>query len=328
MKLAVSDISGFVMLSIVGWLLTSCVYDYSDCYVEPHTRIRLVVDWRNAPNANPDGLAACFFPADGTGEIWRFDIPSSLGGYISLPAGEYRMLLFNNDASNVFFKDVDSYNSYDAYTLPTDIPDISAYGDNGSSGYDDDNKEPLLECPDMLWRAILTNVVVTDSGVSCDGTRSGFDITCYPDELCARYFCRIKNVSNLDYVKRMFVTLSGMSGSVIMATGNLSDDPSVIPVEAVRSGTDDVEGSSVTFGRCRDLSVDNILTFYVKMSDGTLHKYLFDVTDQVLEAPDRYNVYIEVSGIDLPEPAPSHGEESTLDVEVVDWSTTYIQLES
>lgn len=126
----------------------------------------------------------------------------------------------------------------------------------------------------------------------------------------------------------MAVILSGMSGSVRIASMDLDSKPVVLPVDMRRAGADAVSGEFVTFGRCDDLSVTNMLTLSVRLSDGSRHKFVFDVTGQILSAADPYDVYIEVSGVDLPDVTPDKGDESTLDVEVVDWSTTYIELES
>lgn len=311
-----------VAVLLAAWLLSSCIYDYSDCDALQKTRIKLLVDWDMAPGASPAGLAACFFPI-GEGEIWRFDLPSPNGGNISLPPGKYRMLLFNNDTSDVFFKDVDSYMDYDAYTLPV-----------GDSNYADGNEaqlvdgEPVLDCPDMMWRAVLSDVEVSEHGVSYDNSTFADTVVCHPDELCAHYHFRINDITNLDDVRKMAVILSGMSGSVRIASMDLDSNPVVLPVDMRRAGADAVSGEFVTFGRCDDLSVNNMLTLSVRLSDGSRHKFVFDVTGQIFSAADPYDVYIEVSGVDLPDVIPDKGDESTLDVEVVDWSTTYIELES
>lgn len=322
MKHLSTYLTGLAVVSFAAVVQVSCVYDYSLCEQVSRVSLRLVVDWDKAPDASPAGVAACFFPV-GDGEIWRFDIPSKYGGDISLPPGKYHLLLFNNDTSDVLFSNVDSYDSYDASTPQAAVPYMgSAHDGTIYTG------EPLHDCPDMLWSAAITSVTVTGDTASDDGVELSQDIVCHPDELCARYHVTIDDVCNLGGVSHMYVLLSGMSGSVEMAMRDLSDTPVALPVDVSRKSGTSVAGDFLTFGRCDDLSVENILYFVVWLADGSCHSYDFNVTRQILDAPDPRDVHIRVTGVDLPVSEPSHGEESTLDVEVVDWSTTYIELET
>ncbi len=309
-----------IVVIIAVTSLTSCIYDYDHCDDAAMRRIKIVFDWDRAPSADPAGMAVYFFPI-GEGAIWRFDIASNKGGFVSIPSGSYHMLVYNNDTYDILFRDESNYEDYDAYTaafgeLPRRlIPD--------SMDIDIDNMHP---CPDMLWTVAQARVDIKTDRIEYGDTVSEEEILCHPDELCAIYNYEIRNVKRLYGVKYMVAIISGMSPSVHMATGILGRDDVVLPVEAVARDNNMIAGRFYTFGRTGDVMAPNILDLYVELGDGRKLRYRFDVTRQVLEARDPYNVSIVIDGLELPE--SSSNPQGPLDVSVDDWTTIVVEYET
>ena len=310
-----------VMAALVaGMVLTSCIYDYDTCNDVIKRRIMVVFDWDKAPAADPAGMAVYFFPI-GPGAIWRFDIASNKGGFVSIPSGSYHMLVYNNDTYDILFRDESNYEDYDAYTAALGKVPHSLIPD--SMGIDLDNMHP---CPDMLWTAARSRVDVTADYVGYDNEVSDTEIVCCPDELCAIYNYEIRNVRHLDGVKFMVAVISGMSSSVHMATGLLGRDNVTLPVEAVAKNGDMITGRFYTFGRTVDVTAPNILDLYVGLGDGRRLCYRFDVTSQVLAASDPHNVNIVIDGLELPEIGST--QQGDLDVSVDGWTTIVVEYET
>ena len=74
--------SRFLLASLI-LLLAGCNHK-EFCYKHPHSaRVKVVFDWRDAPDANPDGMCVFFYPEDG-GEYRRYDFNNTTGGEIEL----------------------------------------------------------------------------------------------------------------------------------------------------------------------------------------------------------------------------------------------------
>ena len=86
-------------------MLTSCEHKEL-CYYHPHAaKVKVVFDWRDAPQADPDGMCVYFYPLEG-GSGYRFDFNNTTGGEVDLRVGKYLVLCYNNDTEAVAFEDV------------------------------------------------------------------------------------------------------------------------------------------------------------------------------------------------------------------------------
>ena len=69
-------------------MLTSCEHKEL-CYYHPHAaKVKVVFDWRDAPQADPDGMCVYFYPLEG-GSGYRFDFNNTTGGEVDLRVGKY-----------------------------------------------------------------------------------------------------------------------------------------------------------------------------------------------------------------------------------------------
>ena len=96
-------------------LLASCEHKEL-CFHHPHTvRVRVAFDWRDAPQADPDGMCVYFYPEEG-GEGRRFDFSNTTGGEVELGVGRYRVVCYNNDTEIVEFSATGDFAAHGVFT--------------------------------------------------------------------------------------------------------------------------------------------------------------------------------------------------------------------
>lgn len=298
--------------------LTTGCHHKDLCYDHTHTtKLKVVYDWSEAPDASPAGMRAFFYSVDEPGRYHQFDFPGAKGGEIELPAGNYVLITYNNDTEVVNFANPNSFDSHLAQTRVGDILE-PMYGNGVTSTARADNEERVMITPDALWGCSVTQINITQHGVSYvhehwgsraeTYTENGDQIiTLYPHDMLCHYTYEVRNVKNAEHISRISGALSGMAGSMNLSTEQLDSEPVTLPVEGnVNTASKTITGSFLTFGHNPDNNALHKMSFYVVMDDGS--KYSFktagnlDVTTQVDNAPDRRHVHIIIDGLDIPEP--------------------------
>lgn len=303
-------------LAFLVVLLSSC--DHKElCYEHPHkVSLRLVFDWRDAPDADPAGMHVCFYSLNG-GKNYIFNFGRDGGVIESIEAGHYQVLCYNN-TSSVLSADTHSFYTHGLFTRDGGI--LEPVLGPGGATVKDVADERVVICPDRMWGCTVTDVVIDGFGVSyvhgaVSGGLSGEFIsskehlmTLFPHELTCTYTYEIRKVANLKHATRMCASLSGMAGSLLLCDESLGPEPVTLPFEAYSDGKSTITGRFYTFGHREDSPVPHRMALYVWMDDGRKVAYglsgdtRFDVTGQIHSAPDRRRVHIVIEGIDLPTP--------------------------
>ena len=321
-------------------LLLLCSCEHKDlCYHHPHqVTIRVEFDWRNAPEANPEGMCVFFYPEEG-GEPRRFDFTGMEGGEIELNVGNYRVLCYNNDTEGVLFQGKNSFEQHEAYTREGNILE-SIYGSGyyaappRAKGTED---ERVVICPDMLWGCTATEVEIDEVGMSyiCVPEEEKDNlvpvesrehiITLYPAELTCIYTYEIRNVKNLKHATQMCASLSGMAGGLNFSSQELYRESITLPLEASFDKVSTITGRFITFGHHEENSDPHRMLLYVWMDDGEKYYFgsdneRFDVTQQIHTAPNKRRVHLIIDGLDLPQPIENgHGFSPSVD----DWEEVH-----
>lgn len=324
-----------IMLFPVQLLLIGC--HQKELVYPASTMIKISVefDWAYAPEATPDGMSLVFFPQGVDGTVWRYELPGRDGGDIEIPAGSYRMLAFNNDTKYIMYSGTSHFGSYNAYTeetVPVEWP-----------GPVKDSCPGLLSCksyhsPDHLYCGTVEDVSVELCSVSYRPCRPGYDsgeteikqcgrhiLKCFPAPRTSNYTCVLRDVSNIESMRRGYFVLSGLSPSELIAYDILSPTEGEYMFLATRSGAD-ITGKSVAFGSSAAVSARQYLYVIAVLADGRVVSYSCDVSDQVVNSPDKRNVIIIVDGIELPyvKPDTPDNPDTSFDVAVDDWETIII----
>ena len=342
MKHCVSIICSIVLLLPVVCGLTSCIFE--DSPICPEKMEFTIVpefpaDGPGIPSGSlqnlPEGMAYLFFPSDGS-PVWRFDLPGCGSGKVMMSPGNYSFLSFNDDTSSVLFRGENSYGTYEAYTVEADllgnIP-LSLRGNGAAPG----GEERVVACPEMMWGSSYYGFSLGYDGLSyiySASTQSGevsvfspdFILKSYEFPLTARYVYRIEDVKNLSGVKSMSAALTGMAGSIMLASGQKGSYPSTLSLKASSSDSSTIGSSFYTFGLPLAPTAPNVLNLFVVLTDGRRFCYKFDVTTQVREASDPMNVEIVVR--DLTIDVPDSGGTSGFDVNVDGWITEIVNIKS
>lgn len=292
-------------------LLSSCIHKEL-CFQHPHViPLEIQFDWKDAPDASPDGMCVYFYPVQGNGGQ-RFDFKDISGGEIELRAGTYSVLCYNNDTEIVQFYNSNDFDTHGVYTREGSVLE-PIYGNTASyapraEGTED---ERVVICPDMMWGCSVTEITVTDDTEI---------ITLYPHELVCTYTYEVRNVKNIAHLSQMSGTISGMAGTLSFSTEEIGTEPVTLPFGAQSDGQSTITGQFYTFGHHTDNPDPHRMAFYAVMDNGA--KYCFkagdrlDVTEQVHNAPDFRHVHIIIDGLDLPEPIEGG---SGYDPAVDDW---------
>lgn len=320
--------------------VSSCIFE-SERACPDRLTFTIVSNWDSenielqddAAYEEPEGMAYLFFPDDG-GKVWRFDFPGREAGKASLSVGDYKMLSFNDDTQSILFRGEAQYDTFEAYTpekeLLSGIPS-SLRGKELPPG----NDERVVGSPDMMWGCSCCRFSLGYDGLSyvpSSPMKTGngnvfspdFILTVNQRQLTARYTYRIENVENLSGVKSMSAAISGMAGSMMLASGRKCDYPSTIPVMASIIDSSTIGDGFCTFGIPTDPTSANILSLFIVIKDGRRFCYRFDVTDQVRQAPDPMDVEIVLKGLKLEIPENESG--SGFDVIVDGWETSVVNI--
>ncbi|MFR3332340.1 MAG: DUF5119 domain-containing protein [Odoribacter splanchnicus] len=263
---------------------------------------RVVFDWREAPDANPASMSLYLFPAGG-GEVLRYDFTDRDGGIIRVTDGVYGVLCLNSDTENIRYRNTGQRETFRVVTGEATLTSGFAFpvaetgGMPRTGGMED---EPVMLPPDMIWGDYMARVELYQRPMQT--------ITLYPKVVVCRYTVEIRNAENLKYVSGISGVLSGLAGGLFAGKAETTDERVTIPFDGVISGDKTVvTGELLTFGQCHLKRGAHHLTVCAVLSDGSVWKHTYDVTDQVHTAPDPRNVHILVDGLPVPKPIANGG---------------------
>lgn len=337
MSKCIKSLLSAMLFAIIVIAFSSC--EHKDlCYHHPHgVKLKVVFDWKNAPEAFAKGMCIYFYPVDG-GTYRRFDFSNMQGGYIELTEGTYNVICYNNDTEGVMFGGVTDYYTHNLFTRQGDLFEPV----NGSASSDvpraeGSEDERVVITPDMMWGCAVTQVEVAETGLTythetitsdmkapqlnVENTDEDFILTFYPEDLMCHYSYKILNVENIESAYLMCASLSGMSSGLFMSTGEHNEECVTLPLNArIVNDSAKIEGEFYTFGHHKSNLSPHKMVLYVWLRNGEFRAYpyisncpevevranegiekKFDVTVQVDTAPNQRRVKIIIDTLVLPE---------------------------
>ena len=322
--------AGMTLLCTIalGVLFSSCEHKELCYHHEHYATLRIEFDWRDAPDANPEGMSVFFYPEEPGREPIRFNFKGRDGGEVEVPRGRYRLLTYNSDTPGVLFSGIDDIDAHTAFTRRGDILEPLGVRTKSETDWklraEGTENEPVVICPDMMWGCNAVDIEVDKLGVTyiCipeskkdewigrPPVTTEYVITLYPHELTCIYTYEIRNVKNLDVVSRMSASLSGMSPSLRLFDEELDRECVTLPFDAqVDTETGKIVGRFITFGHHEENPDPHKMMLYLLTKDGRALVFgandeAFDVTSQVHAAPNRRRVHLIIDGLDIP-PVPT-----------------------
>lgn len=279
------------------------------------------VDWKNYPTwpesfgmeydalrpARPEGLRVQVYNADGSDEIINI---APQGDVVHMRPGEHALLLYNNDTEYIVFNEMQSFASAKATTRTRTR---STYLGNS---YVDTKSETTVNQPDMLYGSYIESYLAERS-TEVDV----IPVTMKP--LVFTYLVRYEFSHGQEYVSLARGALAGMAGAVWLNSGRTSEEVATVLYDCtmedfgaqalVRSfGIPDFPNKHYgTRAQSR-----YALNLEIRLKNGKLKSFDFDVTDQVAAQPQ--GGVIIVKGIEISDEEGLEGG-SGFEVNVEDW---------
>lgn len=217
-------------------------------------------------------MRVIFFPKDGKSEPWIFDFPKGEARQIELPENDYGVISMNYDTNGIVWENPNSYLNFTADTRDTKSPD----GEQASL-------TPSWLCGDHInWVSVNASHAAASSERAENGVQV---ITLYPKSMVCRYTYEVNGIRKLERIADIRASLSGMSGSLLMAADKLPDSLS----ERLLFGGDvignQLRGGFYTFGSTRGIAAPNLFKLFIKSRTGKLYVLEQDVTAQIQSVP-------------------------------------------
>lgn len=281
-------------------LLASC--DHKElCYDHSHImEVDVTFDWYETPEASPKSMSLYLFPEDG-GRPSRYEFADRYGGRLRIRNGNYRAICFNSDTRNVKILDEASYDSFCISSKSLDdVGGLSALGilSRNQEGSPTPEEEVVVS-PDIIWSAAYENVVVNDSNR---------EIRLSPKLSVISGTLEIRNASNLRWINSVSGSLSGMSAGYMPQAGIASESHATY-VFGCRYDVDQsaIFGEFTSFGHCPSVDNTHILSIFVTLADDSSWVYSADVSQQIHESDDPYNLKIVLDDLPIPKPVVNGG---------------------
>lgn len=255
----------------------------------------------------PDGLRVVNNTKDGATHVFNI---SPDGGLIYLSEGTNNMLLYNNNTEYIVFTEMNSVASTRATTRTRTRATYS-----GNPFDTRDEQEETVNPPDMLFGNYIEGYVPEKLQFA-----PTLETTLHP--LVFTYKIRFEFSEGLEYVALARGALSGMAMSVQMSTGKTSDEVATIlyDCEVTDFGARALVNSfgAPGFPNPNYTKGEPIygLNLEVRMKNGVLKSFDFDITDQIKAQP--HGGVITVSGLKI---TKEEGTSNTggFSVDINDW---------
>lgn len=270
-------------------------------------------EWNQYESQHPEGMANLFYLSDFPSDsYWRMDFRPD-GGTVRIPPAVYDAVTFNNDTENVIFTHIDDLNYFTFSTSEIDTGDIPS----------DQLPFPpqrLFRQPDRMWSDFR-------DGIEIKQTSYTDTITFSPKRITRDYHIEMNEIENLQSALRYYAVISDLTSSYRPSLRSQVGE--AVSMGGFMSPMDATTLSStvISFGMSPKSSQSR-LAVYMWLADGQRKVYHYDITDQILEAPDSMNLMIRVKGPSLPDIKPGEGGNSGdgLDVGVDNWDIIDIEL--
>lgn len=284
-----------VLAEIVAFaaLVVSCSTDEL-CYSHPHDgKFYIGFDWSDAPDATATGMRVWLYP-NNDGASYFTDIDATIGA-IEVKELSYKVIAHNTNTEWITFTGTDSYHTHTITTRTGGLLEPMGAIYRGATLRADNDDNRIAVAPEPVWGASSDELTVVH----------GDTATLRPQQLFCRYTYEFTNVGSLKHIAHMSAAISGMADGITLSTGKHTTTTCTIPLEA-SPGADgtSIVGSFYTFGHHPEITAPHRMALYVVLTDGRQFKYVsgdyLDVTQQVHDAPNPYNVHITVNGLSLP----------------------------
>lgn len=280
------------------WLMAGALFMISSCKhkdlcheVVTASQVEVVFNWEKAPAAKVASMKVFLYPTDG-GTMITYEFANMQGGFIKLPEGNYRAICINSDTEALHYRDIHTYENFQVSTSVSSLDGVVL-----SALQNEDTGMPYFvhSSPDDCYSDNLNevNIRLTDEKQK---------IVFYPEMAFCRYQVKVVNALNLFHVYPSHITggLSGLSEVFYAGRNRIAHDRAIVPFNMKAEDSSALTASFFAFGQSR-FDDEHRVAIHVVLQDGSEKCFVFDVTQQIHEAPDPHNVFILLDGMQIPE---------------------------
>lgn len=308
-------------ISFMAALVLTLSCEHKELVYDVDWTVALTVnfDWSKAPTANPEGMSVYMFDLDKPGmRPERYDLIGKNGGRIKILPGRYSFVCINNDVENILFRNDRSFDEYSIYTrnirMESGMNINSRFSSVTRAGLPDADEDFIMS-PDSCWTGIVRNIEVVKDEL-------GRSITFFPEISVVTIDVIISDAVNIQYSTEFGGTLDNMASCFRLSDRSVESKPVYYSFPLYSDGVSKLTTSFTVFGYDPAMPT-HTLTVYAKLPDGREWTYSFDVTDQILNAPDQKHIIIRLSGLEVPKPIVNG---SGFRPQVDDWLTKEIDV--
>lgn len=266
------------LLPVVGCERTGLYYDD-----DSKGGVEIKVDWSGFPQGAslPEGVLITFYDP-GKGTDFTF-FREAAGGSVSMPDGEYDVLVYNGDTEKLLFRNMDRFETAEAYL------DVRSRA----------SVETFIGEPDPNFAVFSGHVTLV----------SGQKEPVVVKPQCYVSFATVKvKLTGIDNVKACRGSLSGISRCLNLSTGKPGSESCTLIFDLEKEG-DTYTQNIAFFGLCpnsgstrAENEVRNLLTLDFLLLDNTVKTFEYDMTDKIEpgETPDAGKP-LEIEGIEIPD---------------------------
>ena len=208
-----------------------------------------------------------------------------LDGYLSAPAGDYHILMYQLGSPVTLIRHHDSYFDMAAYTNPVNDRAMTYLPQIGNAI----DREKIMGEPEHILASRCESIHIShSSGVDTLRTSSGEYFTAHT--IAKSYYLQLK-IIGVEWVRAAGAVLSGMAGSSMLCkeNGMVEDDPvhlffSMTYADKKKRAGEEASIATLyttftTFGKIPDISSELTLNFEFTKNDGTTQTATFDITE-------------------------------------------------
>lgn len=284
------------------------------CYHHPHGEIYVEVEYDDDKDPDDfvylrDNVRATRLIAyhQTSGQmLMASDIDRSTNQLL-LDADTYHFIACNAGAQSISFNNREQFYAHHVTTRECDILEPLYDSRAVKSDIDLGNNQPVVIGAEPIWGVGAEAMPVNLGDTIC--------LTAIP--LHCRYSFEIRDLEGLAGVSRLSAFITGMASGADLGSAELHDTPVTVAVPAsVSADKKSIVGSFMCFGQNPNIDVRHRMGLFLEMQSGAKFKLLegenFDVTDQVVNAPNRRRVHIIIDGVQIPTSVAGSGFEITV----------------
>jgi hypothetical protein len=227
--------------------------------------VQVTLDWKGMTNELPEYMKIIFYSKDKEGRKVEDYLPAE-GGELEVPAGSYRVVIYNYNTESVQVRGEESYETIEAYT-------------GYCTGLSAD--EAMVWSPDAFYVAVLEDVVIEQSETTVQ-----MELT--PQVVVRNYSFDIQVVGAKN-LSRVVCHISGLNGSYWLGkhTCTVSEVPINVETyikDGVLYGDFSAFISPKEVAETRVAGIPMMLTLKLVKTDNTVQEVKVDITE-LIESP-------------------------------------------